>query len=222
MEILVINSLGKTGIVPALHFRFLTRYYDYISRAIGVGAALRDFQVGLLEDIKPGRILEVGCGTGELLRMAGRRFPDAKLVGLDADPEILDLARKKFEGEGIPAYWMLGHAQSVPFADASFDLVLSSLMLHHLRTGDKHRALSEWCRLLAPGGMLLLVDFGVPRSRILKVILWPMRFNLFEEQGDNFRGRVPQMLTEAGFVFEEAGWYHSVLAAYKAWPKGWG
>ncbi len=111
---------------------------------------------------------------------------------------------------------MEGRAESLPFPDASFDLVLSSLMLHHLDTATKGRALEEWRRVLAPRGLLLLVDFGVPRSLLTKVLFWPLRFHMFEEQADNFRGRVPEMLLAAGFAFEEAGVYGSVVVAYRA------
>lgn len=89
-------------------------------------------------------------------------------------------------------------------------------MLHHLDTPTKLRALAEWRRVLDPRSILLLVDLGVPRSRLTKLLLWPLRFRILEEQADNFRGRIPEMLREAGFLFEEAGVYGSVIVAYRA------
>lgn len=202
--------------IPPAGIHALTPLYDVACRALGLGERLRRFEIALLEDMSPRRILEVGCGTGELLRYAGARFSQAALAGVDPDVAALDRARRKLAGAGLTADLLEGRAESLPFADGSFDLVLSSLMLHHLDTATKLRALAEWRRVLDPRGLLLLVDFGVPRSLVTKVLLWPLRFHIFEEQADNFRGRVPAMLREAGFEIEEAGVYGSVVVAYRA------
>lgn len=208
--------------IPPLRLRSLTPIYDVACRAMGLGDRLRRFEVGLLAGLSPRRILEVGCGTGELLRFAGDRFPDASLTGLDPDADALARARRKLQAAGRTAELVTGYAQSLPFPDASFDLVLSSLMLHHLDSETKVRALAEWRRVLDPAGSLLLVDFGVPRSLLAKILLWPLRFEILEEQADNFRGRVPGMLTAAGLAFEEVGVYGSVVVAYRARHRGRG
>lgn len=202
--------------IPPLGVRPLTPLYDLACRAMGLGARLRRFEIDLLPDAAPRRILEVGCGTAELLRFAGARFPQAALTGLDPDAAALSRARRKLEEAGRSADLVEGRAESLPFPDGSFDLVLSSLMLHHLDTATKVQALAEWRRVIDPRGLLLLVDFGVPRSLLAKVLLWPLRFRIFEEQADNLRGRVPEMLRAAGFSFEEAGVYGSVIVAYRA------
>jgi ubiquinone/menaquinone biosynthesis C-methylase UbiE len=202
--------------IPPLRFRALTPLYDLACRALGLGDALRRFEIALLSELSPRRILEVGCGTGELLRFAADRFPAGELTGLDPDTGALRRARRKLEAAGVRAELVPGRAESLPFADGSFDLVLSSLMLHHLDTRTKGRALAEWRRVLDENGLLLLVDFGVPRSRLTRMILWPLRFHILEEQADNLRGRVPGMLRSAGFVFEEAGVYGSAVVAYRA------
>jgi hypothetical protein len=62
----------------------------------------------------------------------------------------------------------------------------------------------------------LLVDLGVPRSLAARILLWPLRFHILEEQADNLRGVVPGMLRSAGFVFDEVGVYGSVVVAYRA------
>jgi ubiquinone/menaquinone biosynthesis C-methylase UbiE len=89
-------------------------------------------------------------------------------------------------------------------------------MIHHLPTTTKVQALRECRRVLDPGGTFLLVDFGPPRSWVARILLWPLRFPIFEEQADNLRGRLPAMLAEAGFSFEEVGVYRSVLTAFRA------
>jgi SAM-dependent methyltransferase len=71
--------------IPPLRFRALTSVYDLACRTMGLGDRLRRFEIGLLSGDAPRRILEVGCGTGELLRFIGKRFPTAQLTGLDPD-----------------------------------------------------------------------------------------------------------------------------------------
>jgi ubiquinone/menaquinone biosynthesis C-methylase UbiE len=187
---------------------------------MGLGDRLRRFEIQLMVGAPPRRILEVGCGTGELLRFAGERFPAASLTGLDPDSDALARARRKLDVAGREAELVVGHAESLPFPTGSFDLILSSLMLHHLDSHAKALALAEWRRVLDPGGVLLLVDFGVPRSLWAKVLLWPLTFEILEHQADNFRGRIPGMLADAGFTFREAGVYGSVIVAYRAQRAG--
>lgn len=69
---------------------------------------------------------------------------------------------------------------------------------------------------MADGKFVPALRFGVPRSRLTKVPFWRLRFCILEEEADDLRGRVPEMLREAGFSFEEAGVYGSVVVAYRA------
>ena len=204
--------------IPAFGLRRLTPCYDALCRIMGFGDRLRRFEVGLAEGLTPKRIIEVGCGTAELTCALARRFPSAEVVGLDIDPEILAIARKKVEREHLNVQLVPASAESMPFPDGHFDLVVSSLMLHHLDSSTKERALREWKRVLAPGGTLLLVDFGPPRSRALRALTWPLRLHVFEHTQDNFKGRVPAMLTEAGFTANEVGTYGGVLQGFRAHP----
>lgn len=112
---------------------------------------------------------------------------------MDADAATLRRAKRKLDGAGVRADLVPGRAGSLPFPDHSFDLVLSSLMLHHLDTRTKRIALAEWRRVLDEKGLLVLVDFAVPRSLLTRALLWPLRFHILEEQADNLRRRVPEM-----------------------------
>lgn len=212
--------MEKPTFIPAARYRPLTPLYDLLCRAVGLGERLRRFQLDRLEGLDPARILEVGCGSGELTRAVARRFPTAELVAIDADPEILAIARRKLEGDGLAARLEVARAQELPFPDGRFDLVLSSLMLHHLPTAGKARAIAEWRRVLAPEGTLLLFDFGPPDGLLARTLLFPLRFDLLEEQADNFRGRVPELLAEAGFETEVVGIYGSTIHAWRARPPG--
>jgi ubiquinone/menaquinone biosynthesis C-methylase UbiE len=132
--------------------------YDPLTRLLGAGASHRRLldQAG----IGPGtRVLEIGCGTANLLLLAARRYPRATLIGLDPDPAALALARRKADRRGQTLQLDQGYAGQLPYPDASVDRVLSAFMLHHLPEPEKQAAIREVHRVLAPGGSLHLVDF---------------------------------------------------------------
>ncbi|MDP2624971.1 MAG: class I SAM-dependent methyltransferase, partial [Candidatus Peregrinibacteria bacterium] len=107
------------------------------------------------------KLLDVACGPGTLLFKIYTLHPSLKLTGLDIDPEILEIARKKSKGQsGIQ--FIEASATQMPLKDKSFDVITSTLAFHHLTTQQKQDALSEICRLLKPGGTFWLFDFAKP------------------------------------------------------------
>ncbi len=100
------------------------------------------------------RLLDVGCGTGSLLGSLAEAFPDAVLYGIDPSPEMLAVAGKK---PGCRADLRVGVAESLPFDNGSFDVVVSSSSLHYWRKPDA--ALAEISRVLAPGGRIVITDW---------------------------------------------------------------
>ncbi|WP_327407749.1 methyltransferase domain-containing protein [Streptomyces sp. NBC_01281] len=114
------------------------------------------------------RVLDVGCGTGYLTRrMAVRVGPEGAVTGVDASPPVLDYARRKKQPRGhAPITYKEGIAEALALPDASFDTVVTSLMLHHLPEEVRPAALREMYRVLRPGGRLLVVEFRPPKSRM--------------------------------------------------------
>lgn len=151
------TSAGKP-FVPAAGRDWLLPLYDPLTRLLGIARFHRRLleQAGLV----PGsRVLEVGCGTGSLAILAKRLNPAAEICGIDPDPKALARARSKAQRAGRLVRFELAYAEQLPFPDASFDRVLSELMLHHLDSVAKLPALREVRRVLKPGGSLHLVDF---------------------------------------------------------------
>lgn len=106
----------------------------------------------------PASVLDVGCGTGRLLRAAAVRWPAARLLGVDPAEGMVEVARRLTPGAEIQR----GLAESLPLPDASVDLVVSTLSFHHW--GDQAEALREIARVLRLGGHFILVDFAPPRA----------------------------------------------------------
>ncbi|BBZ37565.1 hypothetical protein MCNS_06280 [Mycobacterium conspicuum] len=105
------------------------------------------------------RVLEIGCGTGNLTIRAKKTHPLVDLTGSDPDPLALKRAQRKAHGL-IGIRFERGYAQDLPYGDGEFDRVLSSMMLHHLDGDAKAAAAAEVFRVLRPGGRLHLVDMG--------------------------------------------------------------
>jgi ubiquinone/menaquinone biosynthesis C-methylase UbiE len=105
------------------------------------------------------RVLDVGCGTGNLLLALGARRPDLDLTGIDPDPKALSRATRKAGRAGTTVRWDRGYGDALPYPDGGVDRVFSSLMLHHLDPPVKDGVLAEVRRVLRPGGVLVLADF---------------------------------------------------------------
>jgi ubiquinone/menaquinone biosynthesis C-methylase UbiE len=138
---------------------WLLPLYDPLSLLLGARTA----HSRLVEaaDLQPGsRVLEIGCGTGNLALLAKARQPAATVVGLDPDAAALARARRKARRRGVQLLLDRGFADQLPHPDGSFDRVLSALMLHHLPDDQKPAALREVGRVLRPGGELHLVDIA--------------------------------------------------------------
>ena len=155
-------SSTPAGITPALRFNWLTPIYDYVVRYT---TRERLFKSMLLDAvaIKPGEsVLDVGCGTGTLLQAIADRESSVQLTGLDADPGILAIARRKLDAAGTHCDLVPGRSTDMAFPDGSFDRVLSTLFFHHLVSADKQATIAEIARVLKPGCSVHVADWGRP------------------------------------------------------------
>ncbi len=145
------------------------RMYEYFS-AVGFGGFRRRVFDGLvaLTAAEPGdEVLDIGCGTGYFSRRTARVvLPGGRVVGIDPSEPVIDYARRVSPPH---CSFRLASAEDLPLADASFDLVISSLAVHHIPPGQRPLALREAFRVLRPGGRLF-ADFRPPHNHLVGVL----------------------------------------------------
>jgi ubiquinone/menaquinone biosynthesis C-methylase UbiE len=159
----------------------------------------------VLDELREGgTIVDVGCGTGRSAIALARLRPDATVIGVDGDPEILLFARAKAGAQHVQ--WIEGLADTLPIGDATADRVVLSLVLHHLPPAGKRAALREVSRVLRPGGRLAVADWGPPRGVAPRVGFALLRvLDGVENTRDHAAGRIPGLLSEAGLSLRSGG-----------------
>jgi SAM-dependent methyltransferase len=190
-------SGAERPFLPGMGRDRLLPLYDPLTRLLGVARIHRRLldQAG----VRPGqRVLEIGCGTGNLLLAAKQAQPTATVVGLDPDLTALARAHRKARRRGLAVQLDRGYADRLPYADDSVDAVLSSFILHHLPPDQREPAMREVLRVLRPGGALHLVDIGGAAAPADGPIA--RRAHRHEPIRENFGGGIPDLLRRAGFT----------------------
>jgi ubiquinone/menaquinone biosynthesis C-methylase UbiE len=137
------------------------RTYDFFTSLVGMGAGGRTSRrIVETAGIKPGdSVLDVGCGPGSLtLAARAAAGPTGRVHGIDASPEMIKTARQKAGSAGQEVDFKVGLMEQLDFADATFDVVLSRLAIHHLPEEIQPKAFAEILRVLKPGGHALVAD----------------------------------------------------------------
>ena len=111
-------------------------------------------------------MLDVGCGTGTLAMEVARRVGHAgRVAGIDPGTEQIARARSKAARRNVPIEFQIGVIEHLAFPDQTFDVVLSTLMMHHLPDTLKRQGFAEIARVLKPGGRLVIADFKRKQER---------------------------------------------------------
>lgn len=204
-------------------FSRLARRYDLINDVMSFGMhrrwKRRTVELGLESPSRPLRWLDLCCGTGDMAflaqRLAGQRA--VRVTGLDFTLPMLAVAQKRRPAEASTASFAQGDALRLPFRDRSFDVVSVGYGLRNL--ADIPRGLAEMRRVLAPGGRVVVLDFGKPDNPVASALYWgflkivmPLMGWLFHRDPDTYayipaslerypaqRG-VEALMKEVGFV----------------------
>ena len=119
---------------------------------------------------KPGRILDVATGTGDLAIAMARRIRDVQVLGVDLSEQMLAVARRKIEARGLDGRIVLdrGDAERLAVADASVDVATVAFGVRNF--GDLGAGLRELARTIKPGGKVVILEFSRPRNRVFRAL----------------------------------------------------
>src|SRR5213080_4461936 len=144
-------------------FGGIARRYDLANHTLSCGIDFywRKRAANAVASWRPCKILDLATGTGDLALALQKKLPDAEITGVDFLPEMLELARHK----GVQ-HVVLADAMRLPFADGSFDCVTIAFGLRNLE--NYSAGLTEICRVLNTNGHLLVLEFSLPSTPILR------------------------------------------------------
>lgn len=183
--------------LPGMSRNWLLPLYDPLVRLLRIERHHR--QLVTLAALKPAeRVLEIGCGTGNLALLIKRLHPDVDVVGVDPDERALARAQRKAGRRHLAIEFIPAFAQRLPFADGSYDRVVSAFMFHHLDPDVKAAALAAARRVLTPDGAMQLVDFG---GAVDETDGFAARLqHRHQRLADNLGDRIPGLMRDAGFT----------------------
>ncbi len=185
--------MAERAYLPAAGRDAFLPLYDPLTRLLGIRSAL----AALIDQAQLGpadSILDVGCGTGTLVVEIKRRYPGVSAIGIDPDPRALERAKRKAERARASAGFDRAFADALPFPDASFDRVFSSMMFHHLPAAERPAVLAEIRRVLRPGGRLEFLDFAGGGRNLLAQMLHGGQLHTAAE------ARLMARFSDAGFT----------------------
>lgn len=180
------------------------KYYDLMARVLTLGreGSLRREIIQRAAIPTGGAVLDVGCGTGTLALLAKAEAGDkGRVCGIDPAPEMIDVARHKAVHKKRDLEFQIAAIESLPYPDGTFDVVLSSLMFHHLPPELKRRGLAEVYRVLKPGGRLLIVDMATPKTHLQRLTLMAL---VHHGQTNDVHDLAP-LLRESGYAEIQTG-----------------
>lgn len=207
--------------IPALKYAWLTQFYDPV---IALTTRERRFKTRLVEfaGIEPNHtVLDIGCGTGTLAIKLKNSQLAADIIGLDGDPQILEIAKRKARKEEVEVVFDEGLSFDLPYQDGQFDRCLSSLFFHHLTLDNKLLTFKEMHRVLKVSGECHVADWGKPTNPFMRLLFYQIQIlDGFETTQDNVEGQLPALMRSAGFsnilIIEEFATMFGTMTLYSA------
>lgn len=153
-----LDSPDRKRAFNALLFREVAPHYDRITRLLSFGrdAAWKRQMIARLPALQPARVVDLACGTGDLTRALGARYPEARIEGIDLSPEMLERAQALTRHDRI--VFRQGDLSALPLPEGSVDVVTGGYALRN--APDLDVALREIHRILRPGGVGAFLDFS--------------------------------------------------------------
>jgi demethylmenaquinone methyltransferase/2-methoxy-6-polyprenyl-1,4-benzoquinol methylase len=151
-------------------FNRIADRYDFMNRFLSARTDIgwRKKAIRLLKKDSPQTILDVATGTGDMALMAYSMLEPKKIVGIDISEQMLEVGRKKIEKEGLADKIELqsGDSETINFAENTFDAVMAAFGVRNFE--NLENGLAEMCRVLKPGGQLVILEFSKPRRKAVR------------------------------------------------------
>lgn len=185
---------------PALGRSDLTTQYD---RVVALMTRERRWRRKLLTALAPApadTIVDLGAGTGSMALFIKGAEPRSKVVGVDPDPAVLDIARAKIAAAGHDVQLVEAFGDASVLPDGCADKVVSTLVLHQCSHDAKVGLLRNAHRMLKPGGRLLVADYGFQRTALMAMLFRQVRaLDGYANTRANKNGEIPGLIAAAGF-----------------------
>lgn len=157
------SEAGKKAEVEQMFDRIAPRY-DLLNRVLSLGIDVwwRKRAIGYLKPAQPAEILDVATGTADVAILLAKILKPRQVIGIDIANQMLELGRGKIAAQGLSDVISLetGDSERLRFSDASFDAVTVAFGVRNFENLEK--GLSEMCRVLRPGGRVVILEFSKP------------------------------------------------------------
>ncbi len=186
--------------LPALAYEWLTPLYDPVLQWLLRESIFKQELIRQAQIASGQRVLDLGCGTATLTLLIKQAHPGAEVMGLDADPKVLQIAHAKLGRSQLAVTLTQADASVLPYPDNTFDRVLSSLFFHHLTREQKEQTLQEVYRVLVPGGQFHVADWGKAQDLFMRLAFFSVQFlDGFATTKDSVQGIFPALCQQAQF-----------------------
>jgi ubiquinone/menaquinone biosynthesis C-methylase UbiE len=193
------SANDKVKIKHALRYSFLNRFYDAVTSLTCREKYFKTEMIKLADVEESGPVVDIACGTGTFITMYKKVHPDARMIGIDADENILEIARHKTRHLNSIEY-VCSYSNRINLEEESAGEVYTGLFYHHLDYQNKIDTSKEALRILKRGGRYIICDWGRPSNIFTQMGFFMVRIlDGFDTTLDNLQGKIPGILHEAGF-----------------------
>ncbi len=180
----------------------LAKFYDLATINFKGLKAVHKKAVSLINIKEKSSLLDIGCGTGTVLKALGEKFgSNISLFGIDPSLDMLEIA--KIKTNGLKINFKQAYGDELPFMNNQFDWIISILAMHHIPNEQKEKVISEIRRVLKPNGIVLISDLGRPKNFIGKILAWFSRNHSFTRGNTE---TIEKIMIDNGFKIIEKRW----------------
>jgi len=210
--------MEEQKIKHALRYSWLNKAYDAVTALTCREKLFKSRMIEFAGNYIKEPVVDIACGTGTFILMLKEKYPQLRIIGLDADRNILEIARLKTQNlQGVE--YINCYSNKMEFSDCSAGLVFSSFLYHHLDRNGKKDTTCEAYRILKRGCAYIIADWGHPSNYLTEIGFVFLRIlDGFDTTRDNYHDCVPEVMKNEGFTdVRELDQINTVFGTVKIW-----